>query len=328
MLFLELTRSCNLMCDMCRGKVMKGPHLDMPEEVLDAVRRELFPYVECVDVRGWGESTLDDRLKPLIDTLIQQGVRVNLFTNLSTRTLEYWQDMGTRHVNLAISLEAGTKESYGKYRRGATFETFTSNLAALTSERQKRRINAEIYFTVVVSDENIGELLDIVKLASQYKIPFVRLNAITREQASGSYPKIGVSRDKQEEFEVIIEAIRWFSTSANVKVQYSTNLIDTDDAGFDLCIHPWTYVFVRHDGAMGFCDHLVAHPDAIMGNILETPFMEIWNSGEYRKIRREHIAKEFKRWHDLGIECDWCYKNRYADCEYLFERSYTPFELT
>jgi hypothetical protein len=78
---------------------------------------------------------------------------------------------------------------------------------------------------------------------------------------------------------------------------------------------------------VGFCDHLVAHPDSVMGNILETPFMEIWNSEEYKEIRREHIAKEFHRWHDVGIECDWCYKNRYADCEYLFEKSYTPFDL-
>lgn len=327
MLFLELTRTCNLMCKMCRDSVIKGNNLSMPEDTLNRISMELFPYVECVDVRGWGESTLDDRLKPLMDTLVEKGVRVNLFTNLTTRTTKYWEDMGKRNINLAISLEAGTKDSYGKYRRGAKFDTFVSNLAALISQRQKSRVPSDIYFSVVVSDENLLELLGILRLASCYNIPLIRLNAITRNQSSNSYPTIGVSWHKQKDFENVIEEIRHFSFSSNVKIQYSTNLLSTNDAGFDLCIHPWTYVFVSYDGAVGFCDHLVAHPDAIIGNILRTSFMEIWNSRKYKEIRQEHIKKEFERLHKLGVECDWCYKNRYADCEYLFERSYIPYEL-
>ena len=327
MLFLELTRSCNLMCDMCRGKLLKGSHLDMPADVLDRVDRELFPYVECVDVRGWGESTLDDRLLTLVDTLNERQVRVNLFTNLTTRSPGYWQEMGKREINIAISLEAGTRETYGKYRKGGRYDTFVSNLDALTGERQKRGIETDLYFTVVVSDENLPELPGIVQLASRCGIPLIRLNAITKDQTEGNYPQIGVGRDNKKVLDNVMEEVRGLSKLSGIRIQYSTNLIMTDDAGFDLCIHPWSYVFVRHDGAVGFCDHLVAHPGSIIGNLMEETFMEIWNSEEYLEIRREHLRGEFARWHEKGIECDWCYKNRFADCEYLFEPNYTPFEL-
>jgi hypothetical protein len=32
-------------------------------------------------------------------------------------------------------------------------------------------------------------------------------------------------------------------------------------------------------------------------------------------MRREHVEHDFERLHHLGIECDWCYENRYTDCE-------------
>ena len=92
--FLELTRRCNLRCRMCREA---NPHiqiLDMKDSVLSRVFQELVPYVEAVDLRGDGESSLDPRLKELIVTLTQAGIRTHLYTNLTTHDPEYWKEIG------------------------------------------------------------------------------------------------------------------------------------------------------------------------------------------------------------------------------------------
>ena len=55
-LFLELTRRCNLACSMCRGSMMTDHSLDMSEAVLRRIEEDLLPTARVVDLRGWGES--------------------------------------------------------------------------------------------------------------------------------------------------------------------------------------------------------------------------------------------------------------------------------
>ena len=43
--------------------------------------------------------------------------------------------------------------------------------------------------------------------------------------------------------------------------------------------------------------------------------MDVWNGPAYTELRGEHAEHDFDRLHRLGIECDWCYGNRYTDCE-------------
>lgn len=58
-LFLELTRNCNLHCSMCRPYNLFKNEWFMSDEVLGRVSEQLFGNVEVVDLRGFGESTLD-----------------------------------------------------------------------------------------------------------------------------------------------------------------------------------------------------------------------------------------------------------------------------
>lgn len=328
MLFLELTRVCNLACPMCRPKIITGKELFMSDKILNIVRKELFPYVSVVDLRGWGESTLDPRLFQLIDELNLGGVRCRIFTNLITHNPAYWEIIGSKKIDVAISLESATPELYEKFRRGAKFDHFLLNLENLMKSRQCHNIRNDIYFSVVISDENIIEIPLLIKLATKYNIPVVRLNPITVGQGVESYPtKIGISENKKSEFnEAIKEAIK-ICRKTKVRIQLGANIISANDGGFDICLHPWSYIFIRYDGGIGFCDHLVNHPRSIMGKIKNQSFFEIWNNQRYQELRKWHVIHYFKELKKHGIECDWCYRNRFADCENLFEETYQPLDV-
>jgi len=300
----------------------------MTDNVLTIIKEEIIPYVSVVDLRGWGESTLDSRLFSLIDEFTELGIRTRIYTNLTTHDENYWYEMGAKKIDIAISVDAANPQVYENIRRGAKYSQFLSNLKSLTKSRKEHNINSETYFSMVVSDINISQIPLIAKLAYEYNIPLIRLNPITVGQVHGRYPsKIGISKDRYQEYLAAISEALEICRRKKIRLQLGANIFPTNDGGFDLCIHPWTYVGIRYDGSVIFCDHLMANDSAIMGNIKKIPFKEIWNSPEYQRLRKWHLRKNFVFLREQGIECDWCYKNRYADCEYLFHSKYKPLDL-
>lgn len=299
----------------------------MSNEILEHIKTQLFPYVECVDLRAFGESTLDRRLLPLVVLLSQQGIRVNLFTSLATHGPSYWESVGQLPLNLAISLEASSPMLYERIRGGARFDRFLRNLEAVQRSRIASPSPAEVYFTVVVSDENLLEIPSLVRLAAEYHIRVVRLNPITKQSPQAKYPIIGVSEKNRP---VLYETLRTAAVDAEkleIRLELAATLDCSGHAGFDLCLHPWSYVVIAYDGSVIFCDHLVADRRAVVGSVVNQDFMDIWNNELYQRLRNEHVEKDFLRFHREGIECDWCYCNRYADCEDILETSYRPLLL-
>lgn len=329
MLFLELTRACNLSCPMCRPSRLSGKSLTMRQEVLDRVVDELFPYVECVDLRGWGESTLDLRLEHLIDQLNGAGTQTKLYTNLSARTPIYWRGIGRRQTMIAVSIDAATPTLYEKLRRGARFPRLLRNLHALRDEQLKRAGRQDILFSCIISDENIQEIPLLVELAKEYHIPTVRFDPITSPDEGRTYPRIGINQESSSALRSALSEAIGLAKQHDIELQLGANLsCRASIGGYDLCVHPWSYVYVRYDGGIGFCDHVMTHTDSIFGNIMKNTFMDIWNNTDYQRLRREHLDKRFTRLHHIGIECDWCYQHRYADYEHLFEKQYMPLQLS
>jgi MoaA/NifB/PqqE/SkfB family radical SAM enzyme len=321
MLFIELTRACNLACPMCRPVIMSGRHLAMPPAVLARIEEELFPYAEVVDLRGFGESALDDRLLGLTDKLHAQGVQTKILTNLSPRQPKYWYDLGSRPMLVGISLEAVGKDDYEATRVGARWERFNANLTALRRAQLERGGLDDIYFNIVVFADNLDQLTSIVETAHDAQVPLVTLNPISGYEEGSTYPKIGVDAKAWPKLWSALEAAQQRAEALGVDVRVNANLAAgrSCSGGYDQCLHPWSYVFIRYDGGVGFCDHLVAHDDSILGSMADQSFMAVWNSEAYQQVRREHAGGDFARLAGLGIECDWCYENRYVDHEYMIE---------
>ena len=57
-LLMELTKGCNLQCEMCRSHRIGINSSRMDDTLFRRVAEELFPTSELVDLRGWGESLL------------------------------------------------------------------------------------------------------------------------------------------------------------------------------------------------------------------------------------------------------------------------------
>ena len=175
---------------------MAGPKFRMPDAILERLRKEVFPYVEGVDLRGSGESTLDPRLLPLARELTEEEIRVQLYTNMTTRGPEFWRELGRLPLHVAVSVDAATPQLLERIRRGLRMRKFLENLDALQQGRSAAGTKSDLYFSAVIGDENFHEIPGLVQLAAKYGVRTVRLNPLTVAQTPRAYPRIGVSSQK------------------------------------------------------------------------------------------------------------------------------------
>jgi radical SAM protein with 4Fe4S-binding SPASM domain len=75
--------------------------------------------------------------------------------------------------------------------------------------------------------------------------------------------------------------------SLGIGVSWQTRRKTGSSARHQRCLHPWNTVFIRADGNVQPCPALFGTDRAaVMGNILQEGFAELWNGQSYREYRR------------------------------------------
>jgi radical SAM protein with 4Fe4S-binding SPASM domain len=311
-LFLELTRRCNLACGMCRGGMMKDHGLDMSEAVLRRIEEELPPTARFVDLRGWGESLVRRDFLSIVERFAQPGVQLRVLSNGSIRKDEIWKSLMRHHAWVGISVDA-TENALLKELRGAKIEPIEQSLRSLVHWRDVYGNDPEnVFLTVTVSSKNLDNLEDMMRWAHQLGIKRVHMIPI---HLYPSDPKSLTHREAA--IPPVFDRLHGMATRLGMKLQLggamTTNLV-LKDRMLDKCVHPWMYTYVTYAGDVGFCDHLIGRDDMTSGNILDRPFDEIWNSVPMVTFRADHLAK--RAGHHYFEHCAWCFKNRYGDFEH------------
>ena len=70
------------------------------------------------------------------------------------------------------------------------------------------------------------------------------------------------------------------------------------------CKHPWTNLYITHDGKIGPCNHLMSAP-YVLGDLKKGTFRTEWNNKKFQR---------FRKYNDTILRarvCHWCYQNRY-----------------
>lgn len=311
-LFLELTRRCNLACSMCRGSMMKDHALDMSEAVLRRIEEDLLPTARVVDLRGWGESLLRRDFLSIVERFAQPGVQLRVLSNGTIRKPDVWQALMRHHAWVGISVDA-TDNALLKELRGARIEPIQESLEQLVHWRDFYGNDPKnVYLVITVSSKNLDNLEDMLTWANGLGIKHVHMIPIHL------YPSDPKSLNHRGAaipavFDRLYEVAKGYGMNLQLNAAMATNLI-LKDRMLDRCIHPWMYSYITYAGDVGFCDHLIGRDDLTSGNILDRPFEEIWNSPPLVSLRADHLAK--REGHPYFEHCAWCFKNRYADFEH------------
>ena len=311
-LFIELTRRCNLACSMCRGGMMKDHDLDMSEEVLRRIEEELLPTARVVDLRGWGDSLVRRDFLAIVERFARPGVQLRVLSNGTIRKEENWKTLMRHNAWVGISVDA-TENALLKELRGARIEPIEQSVRSLVHWRDVYGNDPEnVFLTVTVSSRNLDNLEDMVRWAHGLGVKRVHMIPIhlypsdpkTLGHCAAAIPPV-------------FDRLHAMANKLGLKLQLGgamTPDLVLEDQLLDKCMHPWMYTYITYAGDVGFCDHLIGRDDICSGNLLHNPFEEIWNSPQMVSFRADHLAK--RAGHPYFEHCAWCFKNRYGDFEH------------
>jgi len=271
---IEPTNVCNLDCQFCSRRIIRKERLgtlsfENFRKMIDQIPSLLF-----VALTGLGEPMLNKDLTGMAQYLKLKGISSMVATNCTeiqntpTNTLKklFYFD------RICISLDAATKKVYEKIRIGADFKQTINNIRILKNLKEKINCNTDISINCVVCKINQNEMSKIIELANDLKIDEINFTSVRqwvgmlRPEEHKRLSNISLGRKSLESLE------------ADLKIKFN------EWAGPDRCRLPFISTYITWDGYVTPCcmrDAELFH----FGNIFESDFKTIWNSGKFQSFR-------------------------------------------
>ena len=130
---IELTSYCNIDCPGCFRQVKRkkvNNILDKKSLSLKQIKKwitkKTFPNCKLINFCGSiDEPTLHPELLDILDHF--EGLNINISSNGSTKTKQFWANLGNRKISVFFGIDGIDQKSLEKYRIGSNFKKVQEN---------------------------------------------------------------------------------------------------------------------------------------------------------------------------------------------------------
>lgn len=302
-LYLESTTKCNFYCQTCSKGYAPYYAEDLQEDIFEKVRREVMPTNVKISITGHGEPTLAKNFDKILLMSLGNGSQVHFVTNGSLLNFKRIEQLTKYPVNICISVDGATRETFESIRSGAKFDLLCDKLMMIKKLRDIHLSQVYSLFSIafVALKKNIHELADIVRLAHRYGIMSVSVmdyafgNREFDEQSLRFDPVranqyIEEAKEVARQLGVILEIPPLYSPipaslpkSTLLQKFKHTNkrLFSIPDRFPQRCYSPWLEPYIHNNGIVSPC----CATGESLGDLKKNTFQEIWNGWRYRLLR-------------------------------------------
>jgi len=255
-----------------------------------------------INFTGDGESLINKETIKMIRYASDKDVSSYMTSNF-TLVEEVARDIVKSGLKLIrVSMDAATKETYKEIRGLDMFDRVCAGVKALS--QTKKRLGSPtpiIRVNNVLIKQNFKELPAMVEITKNFGIDILYLKPMVlfSEEQLNILPGHGLT--KQEAIGIIKQAYE-LSLRLNIKTNLKQVLKDFENNWENIsqgrqhlskdCYEPWVSTFVRWNGDVVLCCNGAFEPQAIMGNIFEKSFRDIWNGERYKNLRKSILMKK------------------------------------
>jgi radical SAM protein with 4Fe4S-binding SPASM domain len=300
---LEVTGACNLACKMCLvryrpklGRKSGAMCFHVFRDVVDAL-----PDLRKLTLQGLGEPLLAPDFFRMVEYATARGIRTGFNTNGTFLTPPASERLVALGVDwLHVSLDGATRQTYESIRDGSDYGVVTRNIRALVGAR--RRLGSDrptVQIVFVAMRRNLRELPALVELAAEWGVESVWVQNLSHSfgdtDPSGSYLEIRQFAEREalwqgeyERAEAVFDQARALGERLGVELRLPR--LREPDAPDPLpggvgCHWPFESAYVTHDGKVQPCCMVMGADRAVLGNLEEAGFAEIWRSELYEDFR-------------------------------------------
>lgn len=293
---LETTTKCNLECTICPrtsslsqkeskddDRWNRNLSINQFQTIL-----EQFDSLRYIRLHGLGEPLMNPDLIRIISIASSRGINAEFTTNATLLTRDRAEALIIANISeITISIDGATKEVYEKIRENAQFGNVIENVRQLGEIRKKlNKKKPFLRINMVVTTENINELLDVLKMAKNLGATEFRASPIVPP-----HPNLKSLVPDALLWEKVTKEAGVLARQLGIGLVFSGPLIQnsnkqrTRNSLYRKCKQPWLAPFIRIDGYVTPCcntsdPHLLGN-----ANIFMQDFRVIWNSDEFRRFR-------------------------------------------
>lgn len=303
-LYLESTTKCNFFCKTCVKGYEAYHAQDLHADIKEQVRRDVMPTNSMISITGFGEPTLGSDFDSILEMSVQNGSNVHFVTNASLLSFDRIEQLMRVPVDIYISCDGGTKETFEAVREGSNFDLFLEKLAMIKKLRDihMNRVSSRFIFNFVALRRNIDELELVVRLAHKYGIvgmgvadyslndnefdeqslrfePARANAALRRARAVAKELEFNLFTPPDYDEGTTNHAVR--EDSLWKKIRSAGRLFPERNRFPRRCSSPWKEPYIHADGIVVPC----CTSQQFLGNLKEKSFEQIWNGWRYRLLR-------------------------------------------
>lgn len=301
-LFLESTTKCNFYCKTCSKGYQVYAAEDLHTPVMEEVCRELMPSNLRISITGFGEPTLASNFDEIVKMSLEHSSSVHFVTNASLLSFGRLEQLTATPLEMLISFDGATKETFEEIRAGARFELILEKLAMIKKLRdlQLSGFRSKISLNFVALRKNIHELPDVVRIAHRYEIRNVCVtdygfNGNEFDEQSLRFEPERANRFLDEAGEVArslgveffppphytpvpppLPGVSWWR-----KALAARRLFPEPGRFPRRCNSPWSEPYIQTNGTVVPC---CTNSD-YLGSLRKQTFAQIWNGWRYRLLR-------------------------------------------
>jgi radical SAM protein with 4Fe4S-binding SPASM domain len=324
-----LSNICNLHCVFC-GEHRPGNPLQKREfsKEMHGMMRRLLPHLKQAAFHENSEFFIDPHFSEILQICSENQVTVSLNTNCSCLTEKQIHALEdhTGQINIAISLDSATRNTYTKLR-GYDFDKVLANASVLVSivsgkASYKKRVWCDTHTTAafIIMRENMAEVMDFLHMVNEMgfdRVSYYRLHeggnwVSTRGDFTFEYQEQGPWHFK-EEYNKIIRNLEKECIRLGI-LSWLPEPYPNDTGSFPeqlhsehrprkfpepgkepVCLKPWTGRSVMlASGILYPCCHAWG-PDAELGNTRDGSFDQAWNSQKAQDLRNALLNHRFPK---------------------------------
>lgn len=287
-----VTLGCAFKCAYCYADIERVTDCSRGLMSLDQARRIIEQFDE-MEFGRVGISGGDPFSHPHIFELLQMLRDSGYITEVPTKTplnraaLQNLVDIGLTSVQFSLDspLDGSIVADHLQIPNNGYLDQVRDSIHTAGNLGLMVAINA------VITKRNIHHIEDMVRYYADLGFVY-RLNL---SQAGASvfrdFPQLMASREEYERYDAIVDRfkVEYPHMSTNLSWLKDPSEMTADErAGFfrerPRCSGGrWEFTLLP-DGSMSLCEELYYHPEFIVGNVLQTPIAELWNSDRMLEI--------------------------------------------
>jgi MoaA/NifB/PqqE/SkfB family radical SAM enzyme len=314
---MDITNQCNIRCVMCPFSdpaVGGRKRRDLDAATFQRWANEMFSWAAQVGLMFGTEPTLNRNLLTFVKIAKAHRVpNVYFSTNGMKLTPELTACLiGAGLDEINVSLDAGTKDTFQRIRRGAKWDVVIANLRSLRDQKALQSLQKpRLHMSFVMMRSNIQELPQFVELAAELGAVVIYCTHLVAYDVLGTSPE-SLGSDMHDYAQYIDRAgalarqhgihlvlprtrqtrIDVIPPDAPSQGRRPSHLADMDqvreahglarrfarDEAGSCCPFPWHFIAIEPDGSVSPCGWWHAGPP--MGNVHTQSFQEIWRASQ------------------------------------------------